>query len=310
MEKSMETVRLFELKEELESQKMLERKLQEARDQCDTINIKLTEAQTRLAKEDMDFEKLEKLTLTSMLAYLQKRYNETLEKERIEALEAKMHYDSVVYELEEARAHLEHLSMQQKNIQKLLAEYQHILKRKEEEIFDEDNNLKKIVESITRFGNEVREIDEALSAGEALNQRLSIVEHDLRQAKGWGIFDMLGGNFIADVGKHIKIASAQKSLAEAKNRMTRFKEELDDVKQIFDLNIDIGTLMTAADFFFDNLLMDFFVQNRINEALSKTREAMDSVLRALEGLEIRKNECVINLQALEANKEHFLLRKF
>ena len=215
-----------------------------------------------------------------------------------------------MYELEEARANLEHLIIQKKNVQKLTAEYRHILKRKEEEIFDDDNNLKKIIESITRVGNEIREIDEALEAGRSLNQILRIVENDLRQAKTWGIFDMLGSNFIADVGKHMKIASAQKSLAEAKNRMTRFKEELDDVKHIFDLKIDIGNLMTAADFFFDNLLMDFFVQSRINEALGKTREAMDGVHGAIEGLEIRKNECVINLHALEVNKEHFLLQKF
>ena len=73
------------------------------------------------------------------------------------------------------------------------------------------------------------EIREAIAAGERALSSLYVAQDKLNSARGWGIFDMLGGGFIADLIKHSKMEEASKSMEEAKYSLQRFRKELSDV---------------------------------------------------------------------------------
>ena len=59
--------------------------------------------------------------------------------------------------------------------------------------------------------------------------------------------------------------------------MQRFARELDDVEDVTGVDFGIGDLATFADFFFDGMLADFYVQTKINNARAQVDEAIRRV---------------------------------
>ena len=128
------------------------------------------------------------------------------------------------------------------------------------------------------------EIREAIAAGERALSSLYVAQDKLNSARGWGIFDMLGGGFIADFIKHSKMEEASKSMEEAKYSLQRFRKELSDVNGNFNLQLNIGGFLSFADFFFDGFVADYLVQSKISDARRQVEDAIVKVSRILEEL--------------------------
>ena len=130
----------------------------------------------------------------------------------------------------------------------------------------------------------IMEIREAIAAGERALSSLYVAQDKLKSARGWGIFDMFGGGFIADMIKHSKMQEASKSMEEAKYFMQRFQKELSDVNGNFDLQLNVGGFLSFADFFFDGFLADYLVQSKIADARRQVDDAIVKVSRILDDL--------------------------
>ncbi len=61
-----------------------------------------------------------------------------------------------------------------------------------------------------------------------------------------------------------------------------FSRELNDVNMACNLNINTGDFLSFADYFFDGFVVDWVVQNRINNAKRQVEEA------------IRRTESIVN----------------
>ena len=85
---------------------------------------------------------------------------------------------------------------------------------------------------------------------------------------------MLGFDFIGGIGKHMKLSNAQKEMEAAKRQVMCFQKELRDVSDILNFQVDIGGFLTFADFFFDGILADVFVQSKINDAKKQVDNAV------------------------------------
>lgn len=134
--------------------------------------------------------------------------------------------------------------------------------------------------------NEIRrkEIDEAIRAGDKALISLRLAQEKLSSAKNWGILDILGGGLITNMVKHSKINDASSYLKEAKDNLRVFQRELKDIPDFTALEIDIGSFLSFADFFFDGLIADYMVQTKISDAKDKIDEAIirvESLLREL-----------------------------
>ena len=130
----------------------------------------------------------------------------------------------------------------------------------------------------------IMEIREAIAAGERALSSLYVAQDKLKSARGWGIFDIFGGGFIADMIKHSKMQEASKSMEEAKYFMQRFQKELSDVNGNFDLQLNVGGFLSFADFFFDGFLADYLVQSKIADARRQVDDAIVKVSRILDDL--------------------------
>ena len=101
------------------------------------------------------------------------------------------------------------------------------------------------------------------------------------KAANWGLFDMLAGGIFATLVKHQKIKEAQDVMEEARQSLRAFEKELQDVNLNLNLDLEIGEFLTFADYFLDNVFVDFMVQNRINEARGQVRDAIVAVQQML-----------------------------
>ena len=123
--------------------------------------------------------------------------------------------------------------------------------------------------------NMTQEVREARAAGIRALNSLRRAQEYLNSARNWGIWDILGGGMISSLMKHSKLNDAQRCIDQAQIDLDDFRRELMDVHVP---NVEIGSFLTFADFFFDGLFADFMVQSRINE----TRERLEDACRRVE----------------------------
>ena len=129
-----------------------------------------------------------------------------------------------------------------------------------------------------------KEKREAIAAGESALRSLREAKHELNKARGWGIYDIVHGGMLTTLIKHSKINKAERLVNEAKWELSKFAKELRDVENVAGGNFGIGDFATFADFFFDGMLADFYVQSKINRARAQVDEAIrrvESILKTL-----------------------------
>ena len=121
------------------------------------------------------------------------------------------------------------------------------------------------------------EIQEAIDAADRALRSLERARDSLHSAKGWGVFDMLGGGFFSTWVKHSNMNEAEAALADVQAVLREFSKELDDVDEMIDLSFNNADLLTFADYFLDGFFTDFLMQGRINDAITNVEGTMDQV---------------------------------
>lgn len=121
---------------------------------------------------------------------------------------------------------------------------------------------------------------EAIEAGKQALMSLRAAKKDLDSARGWGVLDILGGDLFTGLIKHVKLDSAKQNVNQARRDLQRFSRELRDVSDITGADFGIGDFAVFADFFFDGMLADFYMQSKINRA----REQVDDAIYKVENI--------------------------
>ncbi len=83
-----------------------------------------------------------------------------------------------------------------------------------------------------------KERQEAIAAGERALDSLREAYMKLDSARGWGVYDILGGGLISSLIKHGKMDKAQDCLQDAKRDLKRFEIEFQDLNNFENINLD------------------------------------------------------------------------
>ncbi len=263
-------------------------------------------AEENLEKENKDVEKLKRISFTSFVAYLQKNKEDCLAKEEQEALQAAFQLRQLEEDEKVLLQKIEDMKKELKNEKSIRKELEE-LELKEtashspygEELFIQRDKIRKL--SI-----HLKEIAEAIHAGnqvlDLLNQALSSLE----SAQSWGLFDIVGGGFISTMAKHSHLDTAQEHLAQLKLYMDKFRKEVADVKTIKIDDVKLSGGLTFADYAFDNMFMDLFIQSKISSSKDQVKDAIDTTTKILKML--KKQKDIVHAQ-LKKEKEHFEIMK-
>jgi hypothetical protein len=298
--------RLARLRERLSDRERLSARRASARWQRDALESELERHRQTVEHERRDVERLEGLGLTALFATLLGDKLEKLRVEQKELLAAKLKYDecferaaSLDRDLDGLNAALAELEGVEGEREAALAEKEQWLRQHGGEGADE---LFAFAEEEGRLAAERRELAEALEAGEEARDALSECRERLGSAKGWGTFDMLGGGLISTLAKHSHVDRARDCAARAQAALARFGRELEDVGERGDLAVELESFTRFADWFFDNLIVDWMVQSKILRSLQSVEEAIDQVDAVLARVDAQWQRTAAELERVAAER--------
>ena len=128
------------------------------------------------------------------------------------------------------------------------------------------------------------EIQEAIDAADVALEYLGSARDYLSKASRWGIVDIIGGGPLITMIKRNNMKEARYQMEQARDALRNFSRELNDLRLFDEIDLDTDQFLGFADYFFDNPIMDFLVQNKITEASRQVEEAIDRVAQIQEEL--------------------------
>ena len=120
--------------------------------------------------------------------------------------------------------------------------------------------------------NNIKEINDVQLI---INQLLPLIdeaEKKFTSARNWGFLDILGGGFITDLVKHTKLSSASTTMNQINYLLRDLQRELKEVVIPTDFSMNTGTFATFADFVFDGVLADVYMQSKIMTSIEQIKE--------------------------------------
>ena len=288
----------------------LEAVLQDLQEQREQRRQAKEQAREVLSQEQEDVEELEKISLASFWARLKGEREERLEQERREALAAKARYDAAQRDLEDLERRLSSVGEERANLLAQRSRYQALLGEKEALLRqmggDRAQDLMELEEQRHELERQLREIREAEAAGKDALYALREMSSALDHAADLGTWDMFGGGMFATMAKHDALDEAQQLADRARQSLSRFRTEMADVSAADVPDVEIGEFAALADYLFDGLFADCYIQGKIHDAQAGVNRSIWPVERLLNGLTGERERLEEETDRLERRREELL----
>ena len=272
---------LKELQQQAAMKNRLETILKELKTQQEELQARVDELAVIKEKEQLDVDRLERRSLTNYFYQVVGKLDERLTEEKQEAYQAAVKYDAAYSELQAVEADIRTKELEYGRVRRSNERYQEVLKEKQEAVklsgVPEAAEILRLEAQITSLDMQIKELNEAISAGKNAEHFADSILKSLSSAEGWGTWDILGGGLIADMAKHSHLDEAQGQVERLQGALRRFKTELCDVEIIADMQVNIEGFLRFADYFFDGLFADWSVMNRISEAQGKVKNVKGQI---------------------------------
>jgi len=247
-------------------------------------------------KEKKDVARLEKQSLSTFVQNILGTYDEKLEEEKKEEVNAKVELDRAATLLESAHELLDILD-------------EEVFRREEElNLLREDlmQSNPSFREQVTKqekekleLEQEEKEINEAIEAGERVLDEINGVLKELDSANSMATWDMFTDSFFIDLMKYDKIDKAEKELAYLERALERYQKELKDVDLETSLAYEeLSQMSRAFDIFFDNIFSDWNTRDTIRRNIAMLEDMNNEVDDVQNILRKRKSETIKKIQLL------------
>ena len=282
------------LQAQLTYKKRLEAMLSELKSQQAILKEKVFRLEKQMQSEEKDMHKLESVSLTAVFYHLTGQREEKLDRERREYYAARIKHDAALRELKALEQDLECTLEDLNDLAGCEKRYVEVMEAKRlaiesagttvsEELLEKEQEL-----SFLR--DQERELEEAITAGTAALRIANDVVLSLKHVEGMDLLDVLGGGFLTEWGKHETVEEAQKNVEQLQAGLQKFNKELSDVAFREGLEISIDRLLKFSDTFFDGLLLDTPVPERIRQSHHQVDQTRDNILGILRKLQTRLEE--------------------
>lgn len=298
--------------EELATLKNVQSHLKSLLDQIKEAEDRLVTLDKAVEKQLKEFEELQQLSIKGLFYKVLGSKEEQLAKERQEYLKLNL-------EFKEAKESLELLEYEKRVIEKKVGDIEALkarlealkTKREEEILLNQgpvQTALKKIYEKQDQIDFLHKEIAEAIQAGLRAEEDTRQVLMHLDNAIKWGQWDMMNSKSrYYDHMKHSAVDRAMDTAYRAKQNLRVFQQELSDIDDTdYDLHIDVAESGRFMDIFFDNLISDWIIQNKIKNVKSNVSAVYDKVRLILATLENDVKKLNEDRKSLEVQKDQLL----
>jgi hypothetical protein len=300
---------LADTRERLRRRGQLQTRLQRVEEDLRGERKRLQLLRTAMNRGSADVRRLEGAGLAALFYTLLGSKEQQLAKERQEALAAKLKHDEAAFAVdaladEERRCRAELAGLFDVDVR-----YQELLKSKEMLLKGREDAAARLVEISDRLGSakaDLREIEEAHASGILAQVSLDVIIEKLQKAENWGSWDVWGGGAVCWGMKHSNLDGARQEAHEAQKHLRTFGRELRDAGMQLEETVQIGDFMKFADRFFDGLIVDWLVQQRILSSLKTAIDVAEQVRRVMRELDVRRNQARERLRRAEDERRDFI----
>lgn len=130
-------------------------------------------------------------------------------------------------------------------------------------------------------------------------RQLLAAQQSLGSARNWGIVDILGGGLVTNLIKHGKLGGAMRAIEQVRPILREIGDTLPQVAVDADLSSGIGDFAAFADFFFDGVFADVYVQSRISDLrwqVEQTLEKLEDAASALRKVQTYEAERIRSMR--------------
>lgn len=301
---------LEQVRQKLDRARKLSAVMEDLKAQHEERKRAAEEALKVLYREQEDVEELERLSFASFLARIRGEQAERLDQERREAVAAKARYDAARRDLEDLEARFQAAQKERAGLEGLRGRWKALMEEKEELLCQAGGErAKRLIQigcDLDSLGSQIRELDEAICAGKDVGYALDQMIGQLDSAAGWGTWDILGGGMLATMAKHGRMNDAQNTAFQARQAISRFRTELADVSQLRVPDLQVGEFTSFADYFFDGLFVDLYIQDKIGTARRSAEETAAQVEDLLSQLRRERDRTAERAADLERERERLL----
>lgn len=279
------------LQQQVAQKKRKQSKLKDLYIQREELSARVEEYNKNKLDQQADVDQLEGRSLAAFFYAMFGKKEDKLDKERKEAYAAKVKYDVAALELSAIEEDIQRDEAKLNQLSECEQQYEKLLRDKAENIkasgSKEAAEVFHVEKHIAYLENQIKEIQEALVAGQKSLEITDSILSSLDSAEGWGTWDLMGGGMLSDMAKHGHLDEAQKQVEHLQVQLRRFKTELTDVSIHADMQVSMEGFLCFADYFFDGLFADWAVLDKINKSQTQvedTKKQIKSVLDRLTAL--------------------------
>jgi len=272
--------------------------------------IKLMDKQ--LEKELKDIEELEKIGVKALFYKTLGSKEEQLEKERQEYLELSLKYKEHKSEVELMEYERDLLKKKSTKLPEIKSKLTRLKKERHYEILNSGDKFLKdeyvqVVEKLDLNHAIQKELEEARETGYQAKRHLEELIAHLNEAGNWGKWDMYGDRN-AKYSKKRAIDRAVRTLPKSRNSLSLFVREMQDLGEN-DINFNLNPIQfnNFTDFFFDNLISDWIVQQKIVSTKNDVSSTHSYLSRLLMTLDQESKDINNKLSALQKKREQLLM---
>jgi len=266
-----------------------------------------------LEKEEKDLKQLESVGIRSLFHKILGDKEKQIEKERQQYLQSALKYNALSKSIELVEYERELLEKKLERFDAVEQRYEQLIKLREKELLRSDTaegrKLLALSKKIDARHIELKDIDEAIVAGNKALKYVRILEKRLQQAKNWGQWDTYGDGSGSSWLKHQAVDRARDVLHRVRHALLNFQKELSDVYEdaYIDINLRMEKIDKFVDIFFDNLITDWIVQQKIKKALDNVRNTKGQVIFAIKKLKEEGPQVDAEIAELEAQREQAII---
>jgi hypothetical protein len=306
-----------QLKDTLELYQQLlriDRHLEELKVQLNNSYKDLDRLELQLRKEFSDIEQLEKLSVKGLFHQVLGSKEAQIEKERQEYLQVSLKYDEAKKTVELLMYELDLLQGKTKDLPVVEKKLNSLIKRREKLLIESNTLAGKQILDLVLVMDVNREfienVNQVKKTGEEVSLILDKMIDHLRQAKNWGQWDMAGRKRGAGYLKHNQIDRARDLSYHVKHLLVRFENDLRHIygQEQFNLSFEFNSFSKFTDIFFDNLISDWIVQQKIQNALSNVLTVRDKVIRIMQSLDAEIGKAENKLTQLEEQRKQLIIQ--
>ncbi|MDF1697052.1 MAG: hypothetical protein P1U56_14515 [Saprospiraceae bacterium] len=264
---------------------------------------------SKMEKEHSDVLKLEKTPIFSLFNTILGNPREQLEKERQEYLQAVLEYNSIAHEIDILTYESEVLEKTSKETKELKNQLNQLLKTKEKKLLIRNKKdlerLKLFNKTIDTLRLQNRKFESALNVANVVKKEIFEAFQKLRKVKKFQYSNMSGAGRHSSFAKKSYIDGAIKDVSKINFFLSKLDKELSAVYDQYTF-FSIYKYQNFVDSFYDNLITDWILQNKLRNALNCLQSAEDKTMRIIATLENDTKRISRSIEEEIAKKREFV----